>query len=73
VSFAKAKRVLARYRERLLALEEVVGVGLGVREGKVCILVFVRHLTKNLEKVLPKRIEGVDVVIEEVGEIRAYG
>ena len=34
---------------------------------------FLRHLTKNLEKVLPKRIEGVDVVIEEVGEIRAYG
>lgn len=65
--------MLARYRERLLALEEVVGVGLGVREGKVCILVFVRRFTKNLEKVLPKRIEGVDVVIEEVGEIRAYG
>lgn len=49
----------------------VVGVGIGAFDGKPVIKVLVVKKTPELEKKIPKMVEGYLVLIEETGEIRA--
>lgn len=64
-----------RFEDELLALPNVVGVGIGERAGKPVIKVFVTSKvpTGELEpeQVVPRAIEGEAVDVEAIGEIRA--
>lgn len=62
-----------RHEKELMALEDVVGLGVGVSsQGQPCIVAFLRRLTSELEARIPSTIEGVPVEIEEVGEFEAH-
>jgi hypothetical protein len=63
--------VIRVYSDSLMAIPGVVGLYHGEdEEGRTCLKVMVKERTPELERRLPKRIEGYPVVIEETGEIR---
>ena len=60
------------FKKELMDFEDVVGVGIGVREGEECIIVFVKKINKKIVESIPKNINGYRVYIEEVGEFIKY-
>ena len=76
----QAAKILEKWRQHLLALENVVGVGythhasaeIGILGGKPGIVVYVERLTKALEKALPRVIDKVQVIVKEVGEVKLF-
>ncbi len=61
-----------RHEPKLLSVDGVTGVGIGKsKKGTLCIKVYVKKKTAEIDKLVPKRIEGFDVEIEEVGEVIA--
>ncbi len=66
--------VLRKYEAQLKRLPNVVSVGIGEKQGKQVILVFVTHKIpeKKLKpkEVVPKRLEGYFTDVEE--EIRTF-
>ena len=64
--------VLRAHDRELLAINDVVGVYVGVLEdGKTpCLKVMVAAKSAEVERALPKTLEGYPVVIEVTGEIR---
>lgn len=71
VTMARAAAVLERHADDLLALPGVVGAAVGECDGRPCIRVMVASPGPDLAKRLPRELEGVKVVVEETGEIRA--
>ncbi len=69
----KAKGVQARHEHALMAIDGVVGVGIGLSEDGTThvIEVYVKKHTPEIEGKLPKQLDGVKVRIVETGEIRA--
>ena len=65
------EEVLKRHTDHLMSITGVAGTGIGEFEGKPCIKVLVVKRTVELEKKIPKDLEGYKVVIDEVGEVRA--
>jgi hypothetical protein len=65
------EQVLKAHTPELMALPGVVGTAQGLCEGRPCILVFVSRKTPELQKQIPKSLEGYPVILEETGEIRA--
>jgi hypothetical protein len=65
------KEVLKMHTGDLMALPGVVGTGQGLCEGKPCIKVFVTEKTPDLERKIPKTLDGYPVAIEETGPIKA--
>jgi hypothetical protein len=65
------EQVQEKYQDRWMAMPGVVGVGIGAFDGKPVIKVLVVKKTPELEKKIPKMVEGYLVLIEETGEIRA--
>jgi hypothetical protein len=65
-------RVLAAHEAELMAIEGVNGVGAGVREGKLAIVVMTTGTKKAGTGRVPATIEGYPVVVEPVGDIVAY-
>ena len=67
--------VKARHEGDLLALPNVVGVGVGEREGKPVIKVFVTQKapesTLGADERVPVSLEGYEVDVEEIGVIQA--
>ena len=67
--------VSRRHEEQLMKLPNVVGVGIGEKEGKEVIKVFVAHKVSESElrpqDVVPKTLEGWDTDVEEIGFIAA--
>ena len=63
--------VLQENTEKLMAVPEVVGTGEGLCNNKPCIKVFVVKKTSELQKKIPRTLEGYPVELEETGEIRA--
>lgn len=59
-----------RHERELLNLSGVVGVGIGECKKKPCIRVFVEKRTPELERRIPKQIEGIDVDVEVTGPIK---
>ena len=57
--------------DRLMSLPGVVGTAIGEAGGKPCIKVFVTTKTAEIEKGVPRSLEGYPVVIEETGEFKA--
>ena len=61
--------VLARHTPRLMAVPGVVGTAEGEQDGRPCIVVYVQEQTPEIERAIPKSIEGHPVRIEVSGEI----
>jgi hypothetical protein len=74
-------RVKEIYEKRLLALSNVVGVGIGYKTirqtstNKLCIKVYVEHKVPlaGLAKaqVIPGKLDGVETDVEQAGKIEA--
>ena len=69
--------VKARHEARLLALPNVVGVGIGERGGKQVINVFVTHSVPEsalaADERVPKSLDGFEVDVEAIGDIEVEG
>lgn len=63
--------VLERHSGELMRIPGVVGTGEGVRDGRVVFVVFVVRATPELERKLPRALEGHPVEIRESGEVTA--
>jgi uncharacterized protein with ATP-grasp and redox domains len=63
--------VIKVYADSMLAIPGVVGLYHGLDEnGESCLKVMVVEKTAELEKKIPKQIEGYPVEIDETGEIK---
>ena len=62
-----------KHEAYLMQLPNVTGVGIGGKNGKAVIKVFVTHKvpesTLQLHMVIPKRIEGYETDVEEIGMV----
>lgn len=67
---ASVRAVLARHREPLMAVEGVVGTGVGECGGEPCIRVLVERRTPAVERGIPDRLEGVKVEVVTTGPLR---
>lgn len=65
------QQVQEEHTDHMMSLPGVVGTGIGESQGKPCIKVFVSQKTAEIEKGVPKSLEGYPVVIEETGEFKA--
>ena len=69
--------VKMKYEGQLLDLPNVTGVGIGEKEGKEVIKVFVKQKVPQAalrpEEIVPKLLEGFEVDVEEIGEVTAQG
>ena len=63
--------VLKEHTDEWMSIPGVVGTGIGAREGKPCIRIFVVKKTPELLKKIPSKLEGFVVDVEETGAIRA--
>lgn len=61
-----------KHQAKIMKLTGVVGIGIGEVKTKKVIKVMVEKRTPELEKKIPKQIEGYPVVIEETGKIQAF-
>lgn len=68
---AKIEDVKEKHEVELMGLEDVVGVAIGERRGKPCILVFVKRISPKMIEAIPQKIEGFEVCIEETGEFKS--
>jgi hypothetical protein len=66
---------LAKHQDRLMTLPNVTGAGIGEREGKDVIVVFVTRRVDasslRPEEVVPKTLEGFTTDVREIGEVTA--
>ncbi len=67
-SIGEVKR---RHEARLLGVKGVVGVGVGLRDGRECITVLVRERHPALQREIPAELEGFPTYVEVVGDVRA--
>ena len=63
--------VLKEHTDTLMALPGVVGTAQGLCNKKPCIKIYVAQMTSELERKIPKQIEGYMVDVEVTGEFRA--
>jgi hypothetical protein len=61
--------VLARHTPHLMSIAGVVGTAEGRQDGRPCIIVFVKEKTTEIERAIPKQLEGYPVRIDAVGEV----
>ncbi len=66
------KEVLDRQRELLMSRPNAVGVGIGLHDGKPAIVFMIDEETPEALSGLPREIEGFPVIVETVGEIKAF-
>ena len=70
-----ATRAKERHEEAVLALEAVVGTGVGLSEtvpGEAVIEVYVKKPAKEMKHVIPETLDNIPVRIVETGEIVAF-
>lgn len=83
VNFEKARVVKEKFEAELLKLENVVGVGIGLRKkdgiytNEVALVVMVKKKVLEIElaqaDLIPQELEGFKVDVQEIGEVRASG
>lgn len=64
------EEVQKKHQNEIMKISGVVGIGIGEVDGKKVLKVLVIKKTSELEKKLPKSLDGYLVVIEETGVIR---
>ena len=62
--------VKERYESELLALSGVVGVGIGDCNQTPCIKVFVEKRNPEVERRIPKHLEGFEVDVQVTGPVQ---
>jgi hypothetical protein len=64
-----------KHEEQLMRLPNVTGVGIGEKEGKAVIKVFVTHKVPESalrpQEIVPKSLEGYETDVEEIGVVTA--
>ncbi len=65
------EQVKERYESELMAIDGVVGVGIGECEGKPCIKVYLENDSPDLKKRIPLQLDGFKVETEVTGPIEA--
>jgi hypothetical protein len=73
VSPPTVKEVIERQGPRLMAMPGVVGLYEAECAGKPCIRIMLLRRDPDLERRLPRRLEGYPVEFEVTGEIRPLG
>jgi len=67
--------VKMKYEEQLMRLPNVTGVGIGEKEGKQVIKVFVTHKVPESalqpQAIVPKSLEEYETDVEEIGVVTA--
>ncbi|NWF62646.1 MAG: hypothetical protein HXY43_26300 [Fischerella sp.] len=67
--------VKQKHEDQLMGLPNVTGVGIGEKEGKPVIKVFVERKVPESElqpqEIVPKSIEGCETDVEEIGIVTA--
>jgi hypothetical protein len=63
--------VLKEHTDDLMAMPGVVGTAQSLCDGQPCIKIYVSAMTAELQKKLPKTLEGYIVDVEATGEFRA--
>ena len=67
-SVADVKR---RHESRLMKMRGVVGVGIGQKDGKECICVYVEQDSPKLRRALPQSLDEVPVEVVVAGTFKA--
>lgn len=67
--------VKQKHEELLMRLPNVTGVGIGEKEGKRVIKVFVTHKVPESalqpQEIVPEEIEGYETIVEAIGDTTA--
>ena len=63
------EQVKEKYESELMAIDGVVGVGIGECEGKPCMKVFLENDSPELKARIPKQLDGFKVDTEVTGPI----
>ncbi len=72
-TLADIQCVKERYESRLLGIDGVVAVGIGTGSaGHPCIKVYISDDCADVSQQVPHRLDGIRVVVEAVGSIRAF-
>ena len=66
-----ADDVKQRHEAELMRIPGVVGVGVGQCDEQACIKVLVERQTPEVAAVVPTNLEGIRVVLEEIGQVSA--
>ncbi len=66
------RQVKERHERELLGLDGVQGVGIGNDHGRPTIMVYVDGRSSAEQLNIPRRIDNVQVVVEESGAFEAY-
>ncbi len=64
------EEALKEHTRGLMSVPGVAGTALGLCDGKPCIKVFAVKKTPELQRKIPRILEGYPVIVEETGEIR---
>jgi hypothetical protein len=64
--------VQLRHEQQLMNIPGVTGVGIGEQNGQPVIVIMVQQRTAELNKQLPKQLDGYGVKVEVSGEITAF-
>ena len=67
-SVADVKR---RHESRLMKMRGVIGVGIGQRDGKECIRIYVKEESPRILAALPQSLEEVPVEVVVTGTFKA--
>lgn len=69
----RVDQIKQRHEEELLGLDGVIGVGVGIstRTHKPCIKAYLKEPPARLHAAIPQQLDGVEVEVEEVGDVRA--
>lgn len=71
----KIESVRTKHEDHLMQLLNVTGVGIGEKNGREVIKVFVTHKVPEselqAEEIIPKMLEGFGTDVEEIGVITA--
>lgn len=71
----RIETVKRQHEEQLMRLPNVTGVGIGSKEGKAVIVVFVTHKVPvselQPEEIVPKTLEDYETDVEEIGVVTA--
>jgi len=65
------EQVKTQYEAELMAIDGVVGVGIGECRGKPCIKVYLENDSEELKRQIPSQLGGFKVDTEVTGPIEA--
>ena len=65
------EQVKERHETELMAIEGVVGVGIGECEGEPCVKVLLENDSPDLKRQIPTQLDGYPVDAEVVGSLEA--